>query len=234
MADDFFQEQIADVPIEKVKVGEDEYTQDELQRLVGLGKIGDEAEKSMKIRLDKVWPRTQQVINEKRELEARYAELEKKVTQTPYTPPAAGAEMTQEQIKAAALKQAKELGLVSREELTQEARRIASEMMQGQKLLEDIDNVIDTMTGEGLPRTSTEELIQHMQETGIKNPQKAYKDMFEKEWVESQAKKLASIKPNGMPSLNASAAGGKLPPSVRVTKDNLEALVSESIKDSFQ
>ena len=40
----------------KVKVGEKEYTQDELSKLVGLGEIGAEAEEKFNVKLDKVWP----------------------------------------------------------------------------------------------------------------------------------------------------------------------------------
>ena len=42
--------------IEKVKIGEQEYTQEELDRYVKLGKLAQEAEDKYNTKLDRVWP----------------------------------------------------------------------------------------------------------------------------------------------------------------------------------
>src|SRR5258707_5967074 len=72
MADKFFEpntETPESQEVEKINLGGEEYTQEELTKLVGLGKIGLEAEQKYKTRLDRVWPEFQQVINEKKVLE---------------------------------------------------------------------------------------------------------------------------------------------------------------------
>lgn len=218
--------------VEKIRLGDKEYSQDELTKLVGLGEMGLEAEQKYKIKLDKVYPNMQRVINEKVQLEQRLKqedEIKARVqAQTQQPSQTANAQPTQDQIRAEALKQAEMLGIGP-----DAIRRTVMEVVQGQQLLGDISNVIDTMTGEGLPDTTTDEIIQHMQETGIRNPEKAYKDMFEKEWMANQAEKINSIKSKGMPTLSQSSAGAKVPASVKITTANLEQMVSESLNGSY-
>ena len=239
MADDFFTEGDGvqeEAPVERIKVGEEEFTQDELQRLVGLGKIGDEAEKKYKTRIDRVWPKYQQIINEKQEVEQKNREYEQKLVEAerlrqPQVQPNQG--YTADQVRAEAIRQAKELGLVTKDEIAAEARRIAVEVQQGQRLIDHISGVIDQMTEDGLPSTTVEDVVTHMQETGIRDPEKAYKDMFEQEYLKSQAEKLASIKQKGIPTIKESVAGGKSPAPIRITGDNLETLVSEAIAGNY-
>src|SRR3990167_9054592 len=95
---------------EKVKVGEKEYTQEELSRLVGLGEIGREAEEKYNVKIDRIWPNHQQTINEKLELEKRLKDLEEKQVETKAK---AGEELTDEEIKQRARAEAKNLGLIS-------------------------------------------------------------------------------------------------------------------------
>jgi hypothetical protein len=55
MADDFFQED-QQGESQKIKVGEKEYTQDELNTLVGLGQIAQEVETRYNTKIDRVYP----------------------------------------------------------------------------------------------------------------------------------------------------------------------------------
>jgi len=50
------EEQAEEVVEEKITLGENEYSQDELKELVNLGKIGKEAEEKYNTSIDKVWP----------------------------------------------------------------------------------------------------------------------------------------------------------------------------------
>ena len=68
---------------------------------------------------------------------------------------------------------------------------------------------------------SEEELVEHMAQTGIRNPQKAYNDKFEPEIDKWKQSKLDSVKKPGMVTEEESTAGSKQPPKVALTKDNL-------------
>lgn len=255
MSDNFYTDQNAitesqePVVPETVKVGDKEYSQADLQRLVGLGEIGAEAESKYKTRIDRVWPQFQSLINEKRavdekasaaesarqELEQKVRDLEARTTQQSnqqqtYQPP----QLTSEQIKAEAIKQAKELGIP----MSEDVRRITMEVMQGQQLINDTSSVIDNMVEEGLPNATVEDILQHMQTTGIRNPEKAYKDMFETEYVAKQVEKLQQVKrAPGLQTVSQSNAGAKLPPTdtnFRRMKDNdLTKLINDALQESY-
>jgi len=208
---------------EKIKLGDEEYTQEDLEALVGLGKIGREAEEKFKTKIDRVWPNYQKVINEKQAMEEELTKL-REAQNKPAETQSFNGQLTPEQIKAEAIKQAEELGIGPAA-----IRRTVMEVVQGQNLINDISQTIDNATSDGLPSTTVEDVIAHMQETGIRNPDKAYKDMFEKEWIQRETTKIESIRQKGMPTIEASHAGGKQPEAVRVTRDNLEQLVSEAL-----
>lgn len=258
MADNFFEDPNAQieqpevsVEPEKIKLGEKEYTQDELQRLVGLGEIGVEAEKQYKTSIKSVWPKYQQVINEKRELEQRFNQTEEqrkayeeqvrkfeaestpKQSVTPAQP-----QFTPEQIREAALKQAEELGIGP-----QAIRKTVMEVIQGQTLINDISASIDEGTEEGwikdTDKATVENVLAHMQQEGIRNPMKALRDMFEDDYVQAQAEKLSKLREGreGLPTIQSSTAGAKQPTPTnfkRMSDADLTALVNDSVREAFQ
>lgn len=233
---------------EKIKLGEKEYTQAELQKLVGLGEIGLEAESKYKTRLDRVWPeytkRSQELVDlrdKTAKYEAQLKELQEKTTQQPQSQQPS---LTQEQRQQIAqmTPEMKQQALKQLQELNNELgytpdnfRRIAMEVIQGQNLINDITGVIDNFTSDGLPNTTVEDVLAHMQETGIRNPEKAYRDMFETEYLEHQANKLAELKSErkGLPTTPKSTAGAKQPAPVKVTDSNLDQLVAEALRENF-
>lgn len=75
----------------------------------------------------------------------------------------------------------KEGSILTRDDLDKERQidRIESDMKSASKKLGKI---------EGLPKFDEEEVIEHMKETGIRNPEKAYKDLYEDEWFDHKVK----------------------------------------------
>ncbi len=243
---------------EKIKVGEKEYSQADLQRLVGLGEIGIEAEQKYKTKIDRVWPNYQQVINEKKELSDKLAaieseketqhqkELEDRIKQMeagqqPKQDQAKAdqqPQLTREQIREIALKQAEELGIGP-----QAMRKMIVETMQGQQLINDITGVIDNATEEGWVKNDSqptvEDVLQHMQDTGIRNPLKAVRDMYDEQYVTTKAEKLASIKrAPGLPTVSQSTAGAKVPSQNtnfrRMNDQDLTKLVNDALAEVVQ
>jgi hypothetical protein len=226
---DFFQEEIKEQEVpetpEKIKIGESEYSQAELERLVGLGKIGAEAEDKYKTRIDRVWPEYTKATQKIQDLETKLAERK---TQEIETKIEKKEELSQEEMREMARKQAKELGLVLSEDFDSEYIKRRS----AERLLEDVQKIVKEAETLGKPKTSVDAVLQHMQETGMKSPDKAYKDMYETEldaWKLEQSKK---VKPNGISTIEGTSAGGKQPAPVKVTKDNLAQLVSEVLSGS--
>ena len=211
---------------EKIKLGEVEYTQDDLSRLVGLGQTAAELEKNYG-KLDKVMSdygrRADEIGRLKKEMEdLKSHQIAQKQDQ--------GAQLSQDELRQVAKQQAKSLGLLTEEDLDSfyVTRRAA------EKLVEDVEGVIGDVKSKGQPETTKEALLKHMQETGIRNPQKAYKDMFESEldtWKENQTKKATMP---GLYSSSNSTAGAKEPPKVPITRDNLQDLVREALMGGSQ
>ncbi len=225
MADKFFQddEVVEEQPQETLKLGEKEYSMDDLNRLVGLGEMAAEASEKYKTPIDRVYPEFTKAAQKNSDLQRQLDELKQAQIQPQTQPVDQSMQLTAEQ-KELARKQLADLGF------SQDTyRQIVREELAADKLVSDINNLIEDAKANGQPVTSDRELLQYMAETGIKNPQKAYKDMFEDELDAIKEKKLAEIKPQGMITTNGSQAGGKQPAPVKITRANLTSLVQQAL-----
>jgi len=227
---DFFSNPKEEVKVEptdnleegKIKVGEQVYEQAELERLVGLGKLGVELEEKWKTKIDRVYP---EYTKSRQEIENLKSKLEEREQEVINRKQIKGEELTPEQARDLVRKQAREAGLMSQDDFDQMyVQRRAAE-----RLVDEVEGLLNSAKEKGQPSTTKEDLLRHMQETGIRSPEKAYKDMFEPEidkWKEEQTKKA---KVSGLFSPSGSTAGGKTPPKVAVTKDNLQAMLHEAL-----
>lgn len=205
-----------------IKVGEKEYSQDELSKLVGLGEMGRDAEEKYGVTLDKVWPNHQKTINEKLALEKELNDLRSK-------PPVV---QTQEQLSEAQIKEQtraylNEMGYVSK----QESEQIAFNMVQGFQLRNSTQSMIETQTEAGYPETTIDDVLKHMSETGINDPKRAYKDMFEDQIDKIKEEKLKSLKPSQFVTTTTSTAGSKAPAPQMITSKNLRDAIAAALPD---
>lgn len=192
---------------EKIKVGEDEYSQEELESLVGLGKIGREAEEKFDTKIDKVWPNLQKTINEKKELEEKLADLEKKAEQKIVEKQEQGQKLSPEEQDKFIREELKKHGAVLKEDFDQ----YYQQRREGEKILTQTERTIKRAVKDGKPKVDTEDLLGFMKDEGIRNPETAYKIMFETELDQWKADRLAKAKPAGMVTEDTSTAGGKAP-----------------------
>ena len=213
--------------IEKVKVDGSEYTQDELKKLVGLGKIGLEAEEKFKTPIDKVWPNYQRVINENQEFkrqaeEAKQQEVQNKINQ--------GQQLSNEELKEQAKKQARELGLMDDATFESRFREEFAKNQAVANLLGDTANAVEKFKNDYNIEAKIDDVLQYMDDNGFKNPDKAMKIMFEDRVDQVKEQRLKGIKPQGMTTNTASQAGGKQPEPMKLTKDNLDAALHEFVQ----
>ena len=208
---------------EKIKLGTDEYTQEELQRLVGLGKIGVEAEEKYGVTLDKVWPNHQRTINEKFELQRKVDELERAKIQQPVQPPQ---NFDEAQMAQQARDQLNKLGYIPKAEVEQ----IIVNTIEGFRLRDGAQHVVESMSEQGYPKTTVDDLLNHMVQTGYRIPEKAYKDMFEAQIDAVKERKLASLKSGAMPTQQSSTAGAKVPAPQKITNENLQQALQAALR----
>ena len=203
MADDFFEDKNKTDETPKVKVGDKEYTQEELNKYVNLGQTAEEYETKWDRKISDFYPdytRKSQKLSdyEKKEAErARVADDQLKREQAEKDKELAerqeAGKLTPEEQRSFAIKQAKELGLVTREEFESEVDKRVARYRTGEKLIDDTKVAIDTAQEKYGVKTSVDEVLKYMDDNGFRKPEKALKDMFEPQidkWKEEQIKKL--------------------------------------------
>lgn len=211
--------------IEKIKLGEKEYTQDELQEMVGIAEQTREIERTLNTKIDKVYPAYTKTSQEKAELERRIKEMEDK-NKLP-------SDLSDEQVKEARL-QAQKIGIVTKDDFAnfmQEHFRTAYQQeRQAERLLDDCRDLEKEMDGSnGQPKFKTEAVLQWMADNGGKSPKQAYKMMYEKELDDYKERELGKARRPGMVTETESNAGGKEPSRVPVTRDNIDQLIKEAL-----
>src|SRR3972149_3720920 len=159
MADTFFEDG-TEAPQEpsKIKVGEKEYSQDELSSIVGLGETAREIEEKQNTKLDRVFPEFTKSRQELKDLKGELEEL--RSTQERFKQAVTGEQEAPdpEALKAQAITQAKALGLLTADE----ARTIAREERQAERILEEIETLNADAAETGKPKVDGRELLEYM------------------------------------------------------------------------
>lgn len=221
---------------EKIKIGEKEYTQDELSKLVGLGETAQEYQSKWNRSISDFYPDYTKKSQRLAELEKAEAEREvarQKQEEKEREERAAKGKLTPEEIKQMALKEAKELGIVTQDVFEEAVNRKVNQIISGNKLIEDAEAAIDEYKEKYGITTSVADVLKHMDEEGFKKPDKAIKDMFEEQIDKVKVQKLQGIKPEGMYTQEGGTAGGKQPPPrERITRDKLADAIRTSLTRS--
>jgi hypothetical protein len=233
MADkqDFFAEEAEEggeqQEIEKIKIGEKEYSQDDLNILVGLGETAAELEDKWNTKIDKLYPeytkKTQELSEYKRRAEeieaAKEAEVQKKSQE--------GGQLSPEEQSKLIKQELKKYGVVTNEDVYQ----FMANFDAAKELNQNINSILDEAKEVGKPKTTREELLAYMDENGIKNPTAAYKLMFEDELKDWERKQVDTLRKPGLETDSSSVAGSKAPNPVKVTKDNITDLLKQALSE---
>lgn len=221
----------ADAP-ETVKVGDKEYSQEELAELVKMGEFGKEVETKLNTKLDKVYPNYTRNTQELKELKAKIEELEQAG--------ASKAEQLDPEDEVAikkAREAAKKIGLVTNDDIKDfiksEFPNFYKEHRATEKLLEQASTFEEKYNGkDGKPVFRSDEMLEFMRDSGITSPETAYKVRFEKELDEWKADQLAKSKKSGFYTDDRETTGSKQPVEPRPNKENLERLIQEALYGS--
>lgn len=195
---------------EKIKVGEKEYDQAELEHLVGLGSLGVELEDKWDTKLDKLMPAYTSATQEKKALEEKL-----KVLETPKEV------QDEEALKQEALQEAKKLGLLTKDDF----ETYYQQRRAGEKLLDETNSFLNSVKAEGKPVVETLDLLEYMAGNGFKDPQIAYKVMKEKELDAWKEGKLKELSPE--PLVTETTTTAKTPQDVVINRHNSKDVLSE-------
>lgn len=209
---DFFEDgdQEAQVP-EKTKVGDKEYTQDELSALVGLGETARDIETKQNTKLDKVFPSFTKVSQENKELKDKLSEIEKEQERFKQAITGEASKPDPEALRAQALEQAKSLGIPTLDDV----RQIAFETLKGKETLDEIKAINKEAETLGQPKIDTKEFLEYAQQNGLDNvPVRAiYKLRYEAELDAWKTEQLNKVKQPDFQTQTTSTAGAKVPPT---------------------
>ena len=212
---------------EKIKIGDEEYEPEDLEGLVALGKIGRAAEKKYDTKIDGIWPdytKKSQRLKKLEEAEEQRLEAEKQALAEKTK---SGEELTEEEQIKQALSQGEKIGFVTKESVK---REIAA-YLEGKDLVDTCTGLEREIDGaDGRPAFKTQDILAHMQKTGIRNPDKAYKDKYETEIDKWKEEQIGKARGKGMVTEESSAAGGKEPPKVKTTPENFEENVIAALR----
>ena len=228
--DDFF---AGEEPVEKpevsdkVKVGDKEFSQDELTGLVGLGQKAKELEDKWNTKIDRLYPEYTKKTQKLTEYEARIQGYEAEKQKREQESLSSKSELNPEEQSKLIKQELGKYGVVTKEDVN----NYIANFMAGKELIENINDLIDEAKTDGKPTTTKEELLTYMDENGIKNPQSAYKLMFEPELKDWEKKQIDKIKPSRMEVQEGSTAGSKSPAPVKVTKANIQELLRVALEE---
>lgn len=218
-----------------IKLGDKEYTPEELKSLVEDGEFKRDVESKQNTKLDKVFGEYTKLTQEKKTWEDGQQELdtlkqEKEDAEKP-------APQFDEATIAKAQEEARKLGLFTKEDVQKliyesfpteyTKQRLADKVIEGGQALEkEIDGE------DGRPKFILSEVLEHMKDTGIKDPNRAYKDKYETELDKWKEKKFADAKGDSIYTDTSSTAGSKQPEEVKITKDNVAKQLREALRGS--
>jgi hypothetical protein len=216
-----------------IKVGDKEYTTEELNSIVGLGETAKDYESKWNRSIKDFYPDYTQKSQELADFKRTQDEAKKqadilKQTEIENKPVN---KLTPDEQRSMALKQARELGILTRDQLDEEVGRRLDEKLSMNKLLEDTNVAVEQAKEKWGIKTSTQSVLEHMSKPeNPRNPTKAIKDMFESQidkWKEDQ---LKGIRPTGMQTQEQSVAGSKQPEARNSTsKETLKQAILDSL-----
>lgn len=214
---------------EKIKVGDMEFDPDELNQLVSYGKKAKEIEEGAKQPIEKIYESWGRRGRDLGELKKKVEEYEKEKLETEKPQEIKDKEAFKEQIK-------KELMDVFGDEVL--TKKQAEELFRneyqtnrsGERILARTNKVIRNSVKMGYPNVEVPKLLEFMAHPdNPKDPEKAYKLMFEREIDQIKEQKLASIRPKSMYTNQASTAGSK-----SFERKSMRGMSSEDLRKMFR
>lgn len=190
----------------KIKVGETEYDPAELDRLVGLGKIGAEMQEKYDRPYEKLYPEYTKERQTRLQYEKELAEL-KTAREASATPVTGTPEGDREEI----IKQARYLGLVTKDDINDYVQEQVTARVEAFRLLDNVNGILSNRAELGQPTTDAKDLLRYMNETGIKNPEIAYEVMYKDELKAWEKKQVDAVRPSSLVTSSVSDAGSKQP-----------------------
>jgi hypothetical protein len=221
-------------PVQNYKLGDEEYTPDELSHLVDLGKIGIESETKFNTKIDKVWQDYGRTKTQVKEQAEKIKDYEQKLSSMSKLP-----DLTEDDQVRQAKEAARKLGFILKEDMDQYGIVTKEKFVQQYKEQRYAEKLLDKMEGletkidgkDGRPRFSTEAMLEYMNDTGITDPEVAYKVRYDEDLTKWRDSKINERRPGTMYTEKpGSSITNKTPQDVKPNKDNLKELTRQALR----
>lgn len=211
---------------EKIKLGDQEFSTDELNELIGAGKKLKELEEKQGQPVEDIltsWGRRGESIGE---LKKKNEEYEKELDRLK-NPPAKEV-VDQENLKKEVLGELKGYGVLTKDEVQAMINDIYQTNRSGERLLAQVKRVSREAKADGKPEVEPEKLLEFMADpNNPKDPEKAYKVMFDKELEEWKENRINQAKKPNMMTISKTTAGAKtFEPKKIGNKDELRSALT--------
>jgi len=235
MADKFFQDSSQDVSQQteeeqKIKIGERELSLEDAQRLLDAGQKAEDFAKAHG-GFEKVVTEFGKRADKIGRLESQLEEIQRK-SQEQTQPIQTGWTEENKQVARTQLKE-----LLGGEPMTQtQLEQWYADRRGGERLVEECTTYEAEIDGsDGRPKFNTDVILEHMKQTGIRNPFKAYKDKYEDDLDKWKDTEIAKSKKTGMFTAQPTGGLNKQPKmEVPKTEAQLNAAISEIINQGEQ
>lgn len=215
-----------------ISLGEKEYTQEDLSRLVGLGETAAELETKWNTKIDSLMPEYTRATQERKDLQERLTAAEGAIADATRAKAAAGGPLTPEEEARIVREQAEKFGLLTEDKFEakyQERRESERNQDLANKLIDETTTFLEKKGSEGLPKPDVKEMLTYMDEQGISNYESAYKLKYERELDDWKMKNISANRPNGLYTQSGSGAGAKAPVERQVNSANLSSVIEETL-----
>jgi len=221
-------EPIVDDTPSTLKIGEKEYTQEEVESMISRAQQVDELEKKYNTKVDNVWPEYGRSQNRNKELEAELEALKAQASQ-----PKPVGELDEASI-AEAREQAKKLGIVTEdvfaEFMNKNFKQLYTQERQAERMIDDGKQFEKEIDGkDGRPKFVLEDILEFMVETGRKDLMGAYKEKYEKELDVWRLEQLKKDKGQPFITQDVNLNPDKQPSPIKPSDENIYKLVEEGL-----
>lgn len=220
--------------VPSIKLGDKEYTQEELQEAVGARQMVRDLEEKWDTKIDKVYPKFTQTSTRLKEVEDELNTYKQRDTQKV----ALQDGDVSDEAKRDARSAAKKLGILTKDDLAElgyvskaDFKNFYAEQRESERLLENMNGMAKEIDGkDGRPPFKTTEILEYMAENRLTNPEVAYRLLHEDKLYAWKEIHIAEAKKPGLVTDTSSSIGSKAPETVKITKANRDDLLTAALR----
>ncbi len=233
---------------QKIMIGDQEFSLEEAQELVKKGQMVKEVDERYSTDISKVYPKftkQSQILKDPKALKRYYEDTfgddmggDNRGGNNFSGDNRGGnnSRMSQDDEVAEALARAEEIGLATKKSVSKIVQETVQNILGARdlkKTLDKFESMGNPYEDKNLPKFRPREIIEHMRETGIRDPKRAYNDLYEPQVDQWKINKLAGSRPKPFVSERGGQAGSRKPSKVRVTDSNLKENIAEALQESI-